>query len=117
MSMADSFGKYEANHKRKVYATTWGHLFPEPESYHGSIRVANTTYDGVVVLQENIPGIYASPWWYDCIHEFVHSLTDDISPGQVLEYQVCVVVKSHSDNGDDYSTIEIEKKSRQYLMG
>ncbi len=117
MSIASAFALCEAHEKAKVYAATWGHLFPEPGNYHGSIRVASTTYDGVVILQENIRAIHGSPWWYERIHEFVLPLHDEIEPGQVFDYQVCIVVESHNDDGDEYLTIEIEKKSRQYLMG
>lgn len=132
--MREVFAIAEADHKNRIYSATWGHLYPEPKVYQGSIRVMNTPYDGICILQENIPGIHNSPWWYETVHQFIHEQEDDIELGQVFEYHVKVSVEEEHEEEDtsdwteeDFSdavpkvhihrTMEIQKLSRQYLLG
>lgn len=97
MSVASAFESYEAHFKSLIMQDTWGHLFPKEEKYEGTIKIASSMYDGMVVLDEEID-ISGSPWWYHSLHNFVNEFESEMEVGEVRTIPIVVVVET-TDKG------------------
>lgn len=51
---------------------TWGYLAPkENEQYEGEIIFAEGCYSDMVTISWKFKGLNDSPWFYECLHDFL----------------------------------------------
>lgn len=106
MSIATAMQSYDLAYKARVDAQTWGHLFPKSstEAVRGQLRIAQTSYNGVVVLDLEIE-IDDSPWWNVALHNFIDDF--ELELGQVVECLIDVRVVTDIEELPYMSEIEI----------
>jgi len=111
MSLETVFAPTERRHSQEVASATWGHLFPTAPTTVGTIIVASTMYEGVVVLDEQID-VDGSPWWHEALHNFLHDLPDQVCPhvGCVATLEIKVDVTEHIERCDEGTFEEDERE-------
>jgi len=118
-TMNEIYAPIEGHYKSIVMHKTFGHLFPDGTHYEGSVRVSQSIYGSIVVLDEQID-IAASPWWFNAINTFASKMSEDMEAGDVCEFKIKVEIVNHceadKDNDpehpeddvfDEHQTIEI----------
>lgn len=71
---AEAFAPAEAEYRRRVMHSTWGHLAPDLRRvYPGTIVFIHGDYRDVAIVTADFPGLSDSPWLYEQLHEFIHS--------------------------------------------
>lgn len=90
---------YQGRKKIEAMQGTWGHLFPEGQSYKGIVRIAFSEYGGQVIIQDERP-FEDSPWWMEALTDWLLEI-DDQTGGEVWEYNIDIEIFPDED-GDLY---------------
>lgn len=111
MSFDQVFESIAQKNTEVVINNTWGHLFPDKFWYEGSIVIAMSLYDGLVILNEDI-NIDGSPWWYNAIHDFIETNFHDLDNDNICEIKIVVNILNEKDNT---LKIVINEIDREYI--
>ena len=82
-----------AHNRNLVFHDTWGHLFPKGDYYEGTIRVLQSLYRDIIVLDEQID-ISGSPWWHQAINDFAGRALKNRIPCSVYELKIAVNIRT-----------------------
>jgi len=77
VGLKDIASEINADQHNRVRHSTWGHLFPADDwTAEGIIVVADTTYDGTVIIAED-EHFPQSPWWHASIYDWADGFVTD----------------------------------------
>lgn len=85
MGLQHIYPQILADRKKAVREATWGHLAPkEDKEYSGYLLFAHNCYGDRFVIDWKFDVLESSPWFYDCLQEFM--LNFDTEDGKIYKF-------------------------------
>lgn len=80
MSFASTLAQIEEDQRWQQYEETWGHLYPKPGDYPGTLVVAHSDYNnqGVTVVSRKFD-VEDAPWFYEWMTRFAFDAMAGVS--------------------------------------